>query len=404
MLRPRVTADRRHFELSDGTPFFWLGDTAWELFHRLTKDETDQYLKIRAEQGFTVIQAVALAEFDGLKSPNAEGQLPLVDLDPTRPNEAYWKHVDWAIDRAAHYGLYMGLLPTWGDKVNHAWGIGPIVFDEAKAHAYGRFVGHRYVNRDNVIWINGGDRDPADRIAVWRALAKELREGDDSHERLMSYHPQGERSSSFDFHYDDWLDFNMIQSGHASYDPARVERLIRGDYAKSLPKPVIDAEPNYENHPINWNKTRGYYDDGCVRTATYTGLFCGAAGVTYGCQAVWQFACDRFDPIADPISHWHYSIRLSGARQMRHLKELMLSIGYQSLSPLEGAPHLTLARNGKAVAVYAPKGETVGLSEAASAKWFDPTNGEWRDAGAGPSFSPPKREGKWQDWVLVVGP
>src|SRR6476661_10758485 len=75
-----------HYLLKNGKPFFWLGDTGWELFHRLTREEADQYLKHRAEQGFTVIQAVVLAEFDGLHTPNAYGDTPLVNDDPAKPN------------------------------------------------------------------------------------------------------------------------------------------------------------------------------------------------------------------------------------------------------------------------------------------------------------------------------
>ncbi len=30
-------SDNRHFILKDGKPFFWLGDTAWELFHRVKR-------------------------------------------------------------------------------------------------------------------------------------------------------------------------------------------------------------------------------------------------------------------------------------------------------------------------------------------------------------------------------
>jgi hypothetical protein len=56
---------------ADGRPFFWLGDTAWELFHRLNREEATRYLEDRASKGFTVIQAVALAELDGLNTPNA---------------------------------------------------------------------------------------------------------------------------------------------------------------------------------------------------------------------------------------------------------------------------------------------------------------------------------------------
>src|SRR5690554_4045589 len=66
----KVSDNRRFLVFEDGTPFFYLGDTAWELFHRLNKEETGKYFENRRERGFTVIQAVALAELDGLNTPN----------------------------------------------------------------------------------------------------------------------------------------------------------------------------------------------------------------------------------------------------------------------------------------------------------------------------------------------
>ena len=98
-----VSDNRRYLVQKDGTPFFYLGDTAWELFHRLTLEEATEYLRTRAQQGFNVIHAVALAEFDGLTEPNRKGDLPLHNLDPTRPNEAYFAHVD--ADCAERYAL-----------------------------------------------------------------------------------------------------------------------------------------------------------------------------------------------------------------------------------------------------------------------------------------------------------
>jgi hypothetical protein len=139
---------------ADGTPFFYLGDTAWELFHKLTRGEIDHYLQVRAGQGFNVIQAVALAEKDGLRTPNAYGRLPLLDLDPMRPDlggeYSYWAHVDWAVRRAAELGLFVALLPTWGDKYNLKWGDGPEVFTPENAGAYGEWLGARYRDDWNV--------------------------------------------------------------------------------------------------------------------------------------------------------------------------------------------------------------------------------------------------------------
>src|SRR5579871_4511620 len=90
----KVSENKRFLVTSDGKPFFYVGDTAWELFHRLNREEADRYLEKRAKQGFTVIQAVAIAEFDGLTVPNAYGDVPFDGLDPARPNKNYWTHVD----------------------------------------------------------------------------------------------------------------------------------------------------------------------------------------------------------------------------------------------------------------------------------------------------------------------
>ena len=146
--RLQVSRDGHFLETASGRPFFWLGDTAWELFHRLKREEVAQYLDHRQAKRFNLIQAVALAEFDGLTLPNVYGDLPLLGLDPTRPNPAYFDFVDEVIRAAADRGLYLGLLPTWGDKVTPMWGTGPAVFTPENARIYGRWLGQRYRETD----------------------------------------------------------------------------------------------------------------------------------------------------------------------------------------------------------------------------------------------------------------
>src|SRR3982751_3419367 len=155
--RLEVSDNKRFLVTEDGRPFFWLGDTAWELFHRLNREDADRYLRNRASLRFTVIQAVALAEFDGLTAPNAYGETPLRNNDPAQPNEAYFAHVDWIVARANALGLYVGFLPTWGDKWNIKRGVGPEIFTPENAERYGAWLGRRYKD-DGVIWILGGDR------------------------------------------------------------------------------------------------------------------------------------------------------------------------------------------------------------------------------------------------------
>src|SRR5580765_2914284 len=105
----QVQPSSNHLFLQDkkGKPFFWLGDTDWELFHRLNREEAAQFLEIRKQQGFNVIQAVALAEFQGLHQPDRYGDIPLINDDPTQPATTpgnnpddsaqydYWDHVDY---------------------------------------------------------------------------------------------------------------------------------------------------------------------------------------------------------------------------------------------------------------------------------------------------------------------
>ena len=218
----KVSPNQRHLVKADGSAFFWLGDTAWELFHRLNREQATQYLINRVEKGFTVIQAVALAELDGLNTPNPYGDKPLLNNDPTTPNEAYFKHVDFIVDKAAELGLFIGLLPTWGDKVfKDRWGTGPEIFNPENAKIYGKWIGTRYQDRKNIVWILGGDRNPRNDqdVAIWRAMAAGITEAVGGADKaLITFHPQpndlADAGSAKWFHNDAWLDFNMFQTGH----------------------------------------------------------------------------------------------------------------------------------------------------------------------------------------------
>jgi len=211
----KVSENKRFLVHADGTPFFWLGDTAWELFHRLNRDEADRYLENRSAKGYTVIQAVALAEVDGHRDPNPYGHLPLVDLDPARPavkdgpDNDYWDHVDYIVDKANALGLHIGFLPTWGRYWHDNVKDGKPLFTVQNAETYGRWLGQRYRDK-HLIWILGGDRtvDNDEQKEIIRAMARGLSAGDGGR-HLMTFHPRGGGGSSDYFHNDDWLDFNM---------------------------------------------------------------------------------------------------------------------------------------------------------------------------------------------------
>jgi hypothetical protein len=431
--RIRVSANQRYLVTESGQPFFWLGDTNWELFHRLTREEAELLFETRARQRFNVLQAVALAEFDGLNTPNAYGDRPLLDNDPARPNEAYFQFMDDCITRAATHGLYIGLLPTWGDKVAHLGGEGPIVFDAANAFSYGRCLGERYRAQTNVIWILGGDRPAATRDhdyrPIWRALAEGIEAGS-GQPGLKTYHPPGGHSTSAWLQSEDWLDLHMLQSGHGGGHDTPVWETIERDYARTPVRPVLDGEPNYEDHPVNpwptYDSRNGYFRDYDVRKQVYRSVFAGGCGVTYGHHSVWQFTGERHAPINFAEFAWTDALTRPGATQMQHLRNLM-----ESRSPLTRLPdqslllalghgrdqwrrdqHVRATRDadGSYAFVYlpVPMAVTVDVTplagERLAAWWYDPTSGAATRAGTFPrarelTLTPP---GHRPDWVLVL--
>lgn len=450
VLELEVSSDGRYLERSNGRPFVWVGDTAWELFHKLDREEATEYLENRAEKGFSIIQAVVLAENDGLRSPNPYGDLPLVDLDPAQPNEAYFEHVDFIVNKAEELGLMVGMLPTWGDKVPSANpGAGPEVFNPQNAEAYGEYLGRRYKD-SAVVWILGGDRNMLNDevLEIWRSLARGLQRGDGGR-HLITYHPRGSANSFYWLHNEEWLDFNMYQSGHE----ARFNAVYRyaAESARLKPvKPFVDGEPAYEDIAIrfweflDWSDPqrvpdevldadgliadtahfeKGFVSDYDVRVHAYWDYLSGACGYTYGNNAIWQMF-KKGGPIAIPaLTDWREAMDRPGGADMRHVRDLFES---RPLDLLQADQSVVFGENrwgedyvaaagasdGSYALVYLAKGQPVRIvmdkirDKLAVAWWFDPRNGEAQRIGEFASqglrdFRPPS-SGEGNDWVLVL--
>ena len=424
-------SDNHHFLVTEtGQPFFWLGDTAWELFHRLNREDAELYLKNRAKLGFNVVQAVALAEMAGVTAPNAYGHLPLKNNDPLQPDEDYFKDVDWIVAKANSLGIYVGFLPTWGDKWNKKWGVGPEIFTPQNAEVYGEWLGKRYKDAD-IVWILGGDRPVENNThkEIIRALARGLRKGDGG-AHLITFHPPGGHGSAEWWQGEDWLDFNMRQNGHVAEFTGRYDQ-THTDYERTPTKPVLDGEPIYEDHPISFNAPEfGTSLASDVRRPLYWDLFGGAYGHTYGHQAVWQFFDPkRFEPINAPLMPWFEAINQPGAVQMHHAKNLLLSRPFLTRIPddsvivtgtvsnsVPGAGRYrfvaTRDSEGTYAMVYAPVGRAFKVrmevikSPQVKAWWFNPRDGTATVIGnfdnkGEREFIPPAA-GETLDWVLVL--
>ncbi|WP_353718458.1 glycoside hydrolase family 140 protein [Dyadobacter sp. 676] len=430
----KISENKRFLADQDGKPFFWLADTGWLLFTRLTREEADRYLADRQQKGFSVVQVMVV---QALRSVNVYGDSALInrnlDAPKTTPGDSfgnaeeydYWDHVDYIVGRAAERGIKIGMVPIWGNAVKNG------KTSAAQATAYARFLAKRYRDYPNIVWINGGDIQGDVVPEVWDAIGSTLRTEDPNH--LITFHPFGRMQSSKWFHDREWLDFNMFQSGHRTYAQDNEARDLRygednwryveADYARRPVKPVLDGEPSYENiwHGLH-DKTQPVWTADDVRRYAYWSVFAGACGFTYGNNAVMQMRNPRTHPEPDPkVSYWDEAIHDPGAGQMVHLKNLMLSKPYfervpdQSLIAENGERYdRLLATRGRDYAlIYTWNGRNmkVNMGKIGGAKvnasWYDPRTGQTVVLGKFENkgikiFDPPGEVRNGNDWVLVL--
>lgn len=436
--RLQVSADGHSLVTEKGTPFFWLGDTAWNYFARLNQAEAKQYLDDRVAKRFTVIQAHLLPWT--LQTRSVVGQMAFINGDFDQPNEAYWQHVDTLMQLATQRGFYLAILPVWcrtyiEPAPDGSDGPDVVLTDSAKAYRYGRFAGHRYRAYPNLIWVLGGDRQPT-RHAVYRQLAKGLTEayaGGDPDRILMTYHPPGgtnrppATSTGEFYHNEPWLDLNLIQSGHALAN-ASYER-ISEDYDRTPAKPTLDSEPCYEQHPIKHDYKNGRFTGWHVRRRAYWSLLAGACGFTYGGNGIWQM--DKPGDLMQPthFSHfWYDGLSHEGTGQMQYARSLIESLGIGRIVP-DGGNQLSTRlqspagtvddrvqvahdKENKFVVAYITDGHPITLDlsgmpgKRLSGYWMNPRTGERqvlaKVARQSEQLFTPPTVGPEQDWVLVV--
>ena len=416
----RVSSNGRYLINADGTPFFYMADTAWQVPAKLTREDVNYYLAQRAAQGFNVIQIVAL---DGTYSAkNRYGQAPLLNDNPATPNSAYFDQIDYIVSKAASYGIYVAMVATWGKNVANP---NTRIFNATTAYSYGHFLGARYRDASNIIWINGGDYTVPDSTTanIWRALAEGLGNGDQG-VHLMTFHPRGGQASRSYWANESWLDFDMLQSGHtrdsAAYD------LVTAEYIKNPLMPVIEGEANYEDIPVGafqGNLSGPLLDAYDVRKKAYWETFAGAAGTAYGANEVFQFWSAGMS--ADMGAHldWHDALNLPGATQMQFLKSLMQSRAYLTRiqdqtvitsANFTGTDRIQATRDsaGTFAMVYSASGKAFIVNmakitgEQVNAAWYNPRTGQviaiGKFANTGTRTFMPPTQGYGQDWVLAL--
>ena len=451
--RLKVSIVNPHYlQYEDGRPFFWLGDTGWEIFLRLSREDAQWYIYQRKEQGFNIIQAVMITEFEGVKAPNYYHALPFIDEDPEKPditpgnniNDSvaydYWDHIDYLVNYAEKMGMYLALLPAWGEYVIPR--EGRLLFKTTQqAYNYGWFIGNRYKNNKNIVWMLGGDRMPDERkdgVEIWRAMAEGISDGTNGEKNMdgaadysttcMTYHSFS--SSSQWFHNDEWIDFHSWGSYHSDYYLSRSYEQATHDWNLARPKPTLNAEPAYEMHSVNWIAGNGLFMAYDVRDIAYWSVFAGACGHTYGNNNIWQFYDGEHQPITFADVNWKKALFSPGAEQMKYLKKLIESRPMLEMEPDNsiiagqnptGAGHIQAIKGKSFAFIYVPTGNvpSIRLGKITGSKikawWYNPRNGESSligifDNSGEKTFIVPgmSKQMEWLisgrgcDWVLVL--
>jgi hypothetical protein len=429
----RVSPDGRYFQQADGTPFFWLGDTAWLITQKLNREEVKIYFENRRAKGFNVVQC-CVVQFLNDKCSN--GSPALVGENITKLNVTpgsspsdpaqydYWDHVDYVVDTAAATGIYVAIAPVWSHMVRRT----PLT--AAQVGPYIEQVAQRYKSRPNVIWLNGGSGRGHENADVWQVIGATLKRH--APQQLASYHPFGRTVTTDWFKDSAWLDFHLFTSGHRRYDQDTEGRKYGEDNwryvlearAVDPRRPVLDAEPAYENTPQGLHKPEEpYWTANDARRYAYWSVFAGAAGHTFGENSVRQvYIPAEKKPASGAKGFLMERLETDGARAMTHLKALVLSrpfferISDQSVVAGDAGEKydrvlVTRGKNYLFAYTYTGRDFTLKLGALTGPKlnvsWFNPRTGEVTAAGtvansSTSTFNPPGNPAAGNDWVLVL--
>jgi hypothetical protein len=394
-----VGPDHRHLVAQDGTPFLIQGDAPWSIISGLTREEEEQYLENRRQKGFnSIIVNLIEHKFHGPVDRYGEGPF-MTPGDFSTPNEKYFEHADWVIRRAADKGIQVFLAPIYLGyiRTDEGWVEEALANGPEKCRAWGRYVGKRYHDFDNIVWVIGGDRNPESARQDVDAVVAGIKEMDTRH--LFTAHCHPENSAVDQYKDDGWLDVNT------TYSYGIVHRMLLADYNRTPAMPFVLIETTYEGEH-NASAVQ-------IRRQAYWALLCGATGQFMGNRPIWLF---------DP--GWQAAIDGTGSQDMVRVKALFTSRPWYELVPDEkhevvvdgvgefrGLDYLAAARtrDGGTVIAYLPTSRvfTVDLSKlagtSAQAWWYNPRTGKVDAAGkfatgTKQKFTPPG-DG---DWVLVV--
>jgi hypothetical protein len=401
----RVSADQRHLEDASGRPFLVVGDAAWSLIAQLDAASIATYLDDRARRGFTGIIVNLIEHKFATHAPaNDAGVAPFLEPGNFRkPNPAYFEFSHRAIAEAGARGLSIWLCPAYLGWQGGDEGF----FKEIKkagskaVYEYGKFVGERFKDLSNIVWMVGGDfaLAPQDRWAA-EQLVWGLRDG--GAEQLVTAH--GGQTSAVETYGDTrWLSIDTVYS----YKPDLRPELRRARDGRPT-RPFVLIETIYESeHDATPDQ---------IRRQAWQAMLCGAAGQFFGNNPIWHFDGPTLFPFT---GDWKLALGSTGSRDIARLAAFFSSRDWWKLEPRPNAGiaiTMAAAPVGQTV-IYVAGNGTAEVQDVAlpipalspSARWFNPARDEPTRSidsvgaiGGGTHVRTPGDNGTGtNDWVIV---
>ena len=438
----KSSTNNRYLVDQNNVPFLIVGDAPQALIANLSQTEAATYVANRKKYGVNTLWIDLLCNwpevcrkdattFDGIAPFTAGGNL-------STPNPSYFQRADDMINIASENDIMVLLDPI----ETSGWLNVLRTNGTTKAFAYGQYLGNRYKNFPNIIWMHGNDfqswRDAADD-AVVQAVAKGIKSSDANHIHTveLDYLTSGSLDDP------SWAPLVGLDAAY-TYFPTYAQVLT--EYNRLDFKPIFMVEANYEfEHLPNTDGGSSHN----LRRQEYWTMLSGAAGQLYGSAYTWTFK-----------RGWESKLDSPGALQLSYMKNLfaprkwfdlvpdqshtVVTAGYHSLAgnigkwwrylrysshipvgdikellggSIDTNTYATAARtsDGSLAIAYLPtiRTITVDMSKLAgptTARWFDPTDGSYADLSNSPfansgsrEFTPPGNNAQGDgDWVLLL--
>jgi hypothetical protein len=438
----QVSSNGRFFIHTDGTPFFWMGDTVWYGAILSAKSDWETYLTDRENKGFSVVHFNAVAPRNGVAADeNGEVSFGGADHDvianrisrivskglrlaglahdkPLTINPRFYQRLDQRVDAVNAHGLLAAIVLTWGLRPEDSGNYLP----ERQVVRLVRYLVARY-GANHVVWILTGDNDYQGANGErWKRIGRAAF-GERPHAPVTT-HPIGMHWPWESFRDEKWLDFIVYQSGHGN-DGDTLRWIHSGPPSRHWQdppaRPFINIEPPYEGH-LGYQSRKPHTDYSTRRAIYWSLLNAPTAGVTYGAHGLWSWHMAVGQPPTDHpgtgvAKTWREALGFPGSTQMHHLGKFFNSIPWWSLQPdpklikdqsgrEDPAAHVSAARSerGDLAVLYLPRGGQVEirpgfLKKNLVAQWFNPRTGQRAlVTKSRTTFNAPDQ----QDWVLVL--